>query len=560
MRQRSFYLICALASGALWSLAWPAVGGITPLAFFAWVPLLWAEERFATSDRAQRPRHFIPYVMLALLIWNLCTTWWLYCVSESMGTKLFTLIGPNVGNVLVMSVPWALMRLMRRRFDGLWARWSLVVFWSAFERFHMHWDLSWPWLTLGNVFAEHTAWIQWYEITGHMGGTIWVWIANLAVLGMILSRTQRSPSLVTAPALRAVLVIAVPLLCSFIRYATFKEEGEPVEVVVVQPNIDPYKEKFGGVDPLAQLDRMLAQAASLIGSKTALVVLPETALQEPPTLSDEHGRLAFHGLWENDLGNSESVQRIDRFLAAHPNTALISGMSSAKLYAAGEPYPHTARILEGLGRAFDSYNAAVLVRPDGSFESYHKSKLVPGVELMPFEDVLGSLGGLALDLGGTTGSLGTQEEREVISADSGALRIAPIICYESIYGDHVAAHVRNGANLLVIMTNDGWWTDSPGYKQHLAYGRLRAVETRRDVARSANTGISCFIDQRGDVHQPTEWWVKATLRADLHTRSDITFYVRFGDYIGLGSYWLGAMLLALWVFRSLQKKIVVPAQ
>lgn len=553
MRLRTFLLLASLATGVLWALAWPAIGGLTPLAFIAWVPLLLAEERFSRAVPPERPRRFMRYVFLALAVWNVATTWWLFCVSEPLTTRLFTLIGPNVGNVLLMSLPWVVMRAVRRWHGGRWARWSLVLCWTAFERFHMHWDLSWPWLTLGNVFAEHPAWVQWYEVTGTLGGTLWIWLASLAVFDLAWPRMVEgrpaSRAGITRTSVLATAVILFPLVASFVRYATFTEKGDPVEVVVVQPNIDPYTEKFGPIDPLDQLDRMLAQAAPLITPSTALVVLPETALQEASTLSDDQGRLVFHGLWENDLGASRSLGRIRAFLKAHPGTSLIAGMSSTMLYPAGAKVPYTARPLEGTGRGFDAFNAAVLVRPDGSFEPYHKSKLVPGVELMPFEKVLGPLTSFAIDLGGTTGSLGTQEEREVMRTADGRLRLAPVICYESIYGDHVAAQVRNGATLITIMTNDGWWSDSPGYKQHLAYGRLRAVETRRSIARSANTGISGFIDQRGDLHQRTGWWVDATERATLLARGDLTFFVRHGDLIGMVAEALAVLLIAVLLVR-----------
>ena len=535
MRNRRFYFTCALLNGALWSLAWPAIGGITPLVFIAWVPLLLAEERYANSDPAARPRNFMPYVFLAVALWNACTTWWLYCVSESFGTKLFTAIGPNIGNDLLMCIPWALMRAVRKQWGGRVARGSLVFFWIAFERFHMHWDLSWPWLTLGNVFAEHPMWVQWYEITGALGGSIWIWAANMASLRLMIQpvASDRSLAIISPRGTWVAAIIAVPIIASSIRYATFREEGVPTEVVVVQPDIDPYTEKFGGIDPLDQLDNMLAQADSAVTPTTALVVMPETALQEPYALGFESGQVALYGLWENDLGASKSVAHIRSFLAKHPGLTLITGMSSAYLYPTGAQLPVSARLLEGIDRGMEGYNAALMVRPDGSTEPYHKSKLVPGVEELPFEKWLGPISALALDMGGTTGSLGTQEEREVMT--SGGLHLAPVICYESIYGDHVAAHVRNGATLLIIMTNDAWWSDSPAYRQHLAYGRLRAIETRRDVARSANTGISCFIDQRGDTHDTTTWWTPAVRRATLRARSDLTFFTRHGDYIGLGA-------------------------
>ncbi len=558
MRHRRFHLACATLTGALLALAWPAVGAITPLIFVAWVPLLYAEERFANATKEARPRNFMPYVMWALLVWNLATTWWLFCVSESTGTRLFTLIGPNVGNVLVMSVPWLCFRMVRNVFGGIRGRLALVVFWVAFERFHMHWDLSWPWLTLGNVFAGHTAWVQWYELTGHMGGTVWVWLANLACLQALLKSNFKARYVDAKSTYVALGVMLLPIVASLIRYWTYSETGNRVEVVVVQPNIDPYKEKFGAIQPMEQLERMLAQAQPLMDTATALVVMPETALQEPSTLGNEEGHLVFHGLWENDMSDSKSLNRIRAFLKPWPRASLIAGMSSVRLYPQGAPHPVSARLLEGLNRAFDAYNAALMVRADGSFAFYNKSKLVPGVELMPFETVLGSLGGLALDLGGTTGSLGTQKERSVIWGEGREVGVAPAICYESIYGDHVAAHVKNGANLIVVMTNDGWWENTPGYKQHLLYGKLRAVENRRDVARSANTGISCFIDQRGDTSQQTQWWVKATIRGVVHTRTDLTFFTRHGDYIGKGAYAFSPLLVVIAAAMALRRRRNAP--
>ncbi len=540
MRQRRYYLFSALLTGLLLAFCWPANGGLTPLVFLAWVPLLLAEERFATDHKTQRPRHFMPFVFVAVATWNALTTWWLYCVSEPLDAKLFAVIGPNIGNDLLMCLPWLVMRWSRWFLTGRWVRAVLVVAWIAFERFHMHWDLSWPWLTLGNVFASHTDWVQWYEYTGHLGGTLWIWGVNLAVFHVLA--TVRTDGARRRPGIVAACSIAVPFVVSEWRYVTFREQGEPAEVVVVQPDIDPYDQKFAE-DPLVQLDRMLDQAEGAVTDSTVLVVMPETSLQEQPRLSDENGQLVFHGLWENDLGRSLSVQRIRTFLAAHPGLALVSGMSSAYLFPEGARLPATARILDGAGRGFDAYNAALLVRANGTFESYRKSKLVPGVELLPFEEYLGPISALALDLGGTTGSLGTQEEREVLAATP-RIAFAPVICYESIYGDHVAAHVRNGARFLAIMTNDAWWDDSPAYRQHLAYGALRAVETRRSIARSANTGISCFIDQRGDIHDPTQWWVPAAERGVVLLRDDLTFYAAHGDLIGGGAQWGLAIILA----------------
>jgi apolipoprotein N-acyltransferase len=105
------------------------------------------------------------------------------------------------------------------------------------------------------------------------------------------------------------------------------------------------------------------------------------------------------------------------------------------------------------------------------------------------------------------------------------------------------------------MTNDGWWDDTPGYHQHLAYGSLRAIETRKPIARSANTAISCFIDIRGDVQQPQKWWDSVAIRQKLITTNALTFYTRHGDYIAIGMYWI-SWLLVVWFFVRLILRFV----
>ena len=169
--------------------------------------------------------------------------------------------------------------------------------------------------------------------------------------------------------------------------------------------------------------------------------------------------------------------------------------------------------------------------------------MVLGVEKLPYPKLFAPLEKFAINLGGTFGSLGT--EKEAHNLIDGALNIAPVICYESIYGDYVASYVKKGADIIFILTNDGWWDDTPGYRQHLAYGRLRAIETRRSIARSANTGISCFINQRGDITSPTNWWEQDVISNTINKNSDKTFYTTYGDFFGRLFAAFGA-LLVIW--------------
>ena len=135
-----------------------------------------------------------------------------------------------------------------------------------------------------------------------------------------------------------------------------------------------------------------------------------------------------------------------------------------------------------------------------------------------------------------------------------ALGLIPAICYESVFGEHIAAHVRNGGNLIAIITNDGWWADSPGYRQHLSFASIRAIESRRDVVRSANTGISCFVDRTGVIHQATPWWVPTAIRGSVHLNNELTFYVRHGDQLGRVAIVFAVLLLLLSLARLVKKR------
>jgi len=168
--------------------------------------------------------------------------------------------------------------------------------------------------------------------------------------------------------------------------------------------------------------------------------------------------------------------------------------------------------------------------------------------------LLKPLENFAFDLGGTVGSLGVDKERTVFARPSDNLKIAPVICYESVFGAYVTQYIRKGANLIFVITNDGWWGDTPGHRQHFTFSQLRAIETRRSVARSANTGISAFINQRGDISQVTKYWEPAVIRQKINANYELTFYVRYGDYIGRISAFVAVFLILISISYKLRNK------
>lgn len=538
MNKNKFFLY-ALLSGILFSAAWPPVG-FPLLLFIAFVPLLYIEDKIAGEPL--KSGRFLLFItsFCGFLLWNITSTFWVCNASVPGGIAAILL------NSLIMAVVFVLFHISKKKMKALGVAPSrtvflLPVFWIGYEFFHHRWDVTWPWLTLGNAFAANHTWIQWYEYTGVPGGSLWVIIVNLLFYSFIKSGWKSKKGKIQL--LTLIGVVVIPILISLCIYDQYNPENnlskKKINVVVVQPNIDPFSEKFSGMNYKEQLDKMLEIAREKTDSTTDYLVFPETALTED--------------IWENDIEQSSSIHILKAFIHEYPNLKIVVGAATSYVYEQGEKLSLTARKFKRQDGYYDVYNTALQVDDSDSIQIYHKSKLVPGVERMPYPAIFGFLEKLSIDLGGTAGSLGTQEERSVFSSKKN-YSIAPVICYESIYGEYVNGYVNNGASVIFIITNDGWWRDTPGYKQHLLYGRLRAIETRRCIARSANTGISCFINERGDFSQETGWWVPAVIKEAINLNSEKTFYVNNGEIIGRVCFysWL-LVLLMLFVLRFIKR-------
>ncbi len=519
------------------SLGWPHMGGITPLLFVGLVPLLWVEEQIYLRKQNGSRQRLSPFSYLAFLTFNAITTWWVCHASVGGG------IAAIVFNSAFMAGVWQLYHFTKRKVGRRESWFALIFYWIAFESIHLTWELTWPWLTFGNGLANATALVQWYEYTGTLGGSTWILVVNLLVFELVRwwKSSEKPTKVRNRLAAALILTLVVPMAASLSIFASYEEQGEKVDVLVLQPNIDPYNDKFGAMTPEQQLDKMLQLADPLLDDRVEYVVGPETAL--PSTV------------WEDHPNNTGTFTQLQYFVREHSYLNVIIGMNSAKVFEPDQPLPAAVRKFSKGDKYFEKYNTAVQFDRNEQPIFYHKSKLVPGVERMPYPSIFKFLGDFAIDLGGTSGSMGTQKERTVyFDPDRPTLGVAPVICYESIFGEYVTDYIRNGAKLIFIVTNDGWWEDTPGYKQHLAYGRLRAIECRRSIARSANTGISCFINQRGDVSQATGWWVPAAIRETILANDEETVYVKYGDYLARVALLVSALLVLLTIVRNFVPK------
>ncbi len=508
-------------------LAWPA-RGFAPLLLVALLPILFLENRILLQKQVGIKVKLFKWNYLSFLIFNLLTTWWIYFASD------WGMVMAVTCNALFMSTVFQLFHLTRLRFGDRIGYFSLICYWTAFEYLHLNWSLSWPWLTLGNGFASLTSWIQWYEYTGILGGSVWILLSNIFLINIIKSTNDFHFKKLFA----WIAIVFLPIILSKYIAEKYKEDKSKTKnVVAVQPNIDPYNEKFSGMSSQHQLAKMLQIASTVIDTTTDYVVFPETALPD--------------GIWEHELKTHPHIQTIRAFMQPYPKANLVTGLVSNQLYRPGEEHSKTARKFREEDAYYDTYNSGMQLDSSALIQVHHKSKLVIGVETLPFP----FLDVIAIKLGGSSGSLGTQPSPTVFfSADSTG--VAPVICYESIYGDYVTEYIKKGAQAIFIITNDGWWHDTPGYRQHCLYASLRAIETRRDIARAANTGISCFINQLGEISQPTKWWTDDAIQQKINLNDSLTFYVLYGDYIGVIASILSFLFLLLFLTSAFKKRLV----
>ena len=284
-----------------------------------------------------------------------------------------------------------------------------------------------------------------------------------------------------------------------------------IKTVIIQPNIDPYNEKFNRSNE--QNLKYLESVLDDVKNRNSLVILPETYFSDGSLISS--------------LNYSSLINKLYTIKEKY-DTEILAGIELYEVFSDSNKVMSYTNKLEN-NRWLDLFNASIFISDE--IDIYKKSKLVVGIEKMPYKSFLEPLlGSLLMDFGGLSYSRGYQDYRSVFKSKKGT-NIAPIICYESIYGEYVSDYVRNGANLLAIVTNDGWWNNTEGHKQHLSYARLRSIETRKNIVRSANTGISSVINYRGEIVKTIGYEKEGLINYNVGVNNIITFYTMYGDYI-----------------------------
>ena len=487
-------LFLSILSGLLLSFSWPGIG-VFPLIFIAFIPLFLVEKDILESQGRTSWQVF-GYSFISFFIFNITTTYWVWHASVGGSIAAFII------NSFLMSLAFILFHKVKGVLGTRRGYFALIFFWISIEYLHLHWELAWPWLTLGNVFAAIPEIVQWYEFTGVLGGSMWVLVINILLFVRWDSgRIQKKLILPTA-------VLLIPIIVSLLLKIDF-DDGEIIEVVIVQPNIDSYNEHTFEIDSFISLSK------SNITRSTELLLAPETVLQ---------GRRD-----ENNFIKYPDIKKLLTLQQEYPKLNILIGATTKQNAV---------------------YNTAIFMPKDKDPIYHHKTKLVPGAESIPYPALFNRFKNLlSVELDGVVGHYDAGKDITVFSNNK--IDILPLICYESVFGDVIRG---KKSNIIAIITNDGWWRNTAGHKQHFQYARLRAIEQRKSIVRSANTGISGLIYSNGKVVEKTNWEEEIAINVKVPLNSKVTFYNRYGDYIGrIFSFVAVLLLLSSFVKKSIKK-------
>ena len=480
-------LIAAAASALLFALAFPPFKLLVP-AFICLVPLAVGIAR-AADDPDGTLGGAARIGLWFCLIGYGANLYWI-AVALSIFTWLASL---GYVGALVWLMPWLALTtavlFAARRLTHWPMAILLPVVWVASELLLLHLgDLAFPWLPLGLGVSTFPHFAQLADLSGVHGLSAWLALSNGLLADAIL--TRRFAARVGAVVALAVMVYA---------YGAWRLGSTPLvplgAVTVIQPNV-PEDEKIQEANRpffMGIMSHATREAVAHAPKQPGLIVWPEASL--PDFLSQ-------HAEWRDSL----------RALAATTHAPLLFGVLD---------------VTWSSRTAYEIYNAADVAEPSGFIvqPSYHKEYLVPIVERVPFVNPRWFEGLKYF------GGFGRGHDPEPYRVPLGTVGV--LICYESIFPDLSRHYRQHGADLLANITNDAWFGRSLAPYQHVAHLRLRAIENRVGIVRSANTGISEYVDPLGRVHGATGLFVAAAPTFDVETTHIETLYVQWGDWIGM---------------------------
>ena len=526
-----FRIIMAATSGILLGCSFPP-SPFYSLAYVAFIPL------FYILIYAQSYKHVWKYSYVFLVVFHLITVYWTGGYTVGKDVWMMTAGAAVIFIHPVFFIPFILCAfVVQKKLGMLPGLIAFVLFWISFEYLHSLGEYSFPWLTIGNSQAYDIDRIQMIEYTSVYGLSLFILAFNICAF-VVLWKTASGQWNLRSFSISRMILILLFLYFGPVLYGKWAlhqrslEKEKSIRVGIIQPNFDPWEkwgEGFGQKWDLyqSQFHFFLDETRTLSAYKPDIICWPETAIPFP-LLS---------------LKNLKSIYSLQS-LVDSTRTPVFTGLPAVE-YFDRENAPATAQRVGTTDIFAESYNSATLFQPKKSLGPIHKKTiLVPFAERIPYAETFRFLiEPLKWNVGISSWGKGSDTLVFPLQLrDSMGTKFSGMICYESAYPNYVREFVKQGAEFLVIITNDSWWGNTSGAYQHASFASLRAVESRRWIVQCANGGISLIVDPGGTVQKATSLYSRDQFVSTIGLRKEMTAYIRYGDLIAQVSMICAALL------------------
>ncbi len=546
--QKKHNLLYSILSGILLILAFPPLP-FPFLAFIALTPLLFIYSR---ETRTKSP--FL-YVYITFFLYHLGTNWWISSWSKETDPYLLIAgLALDISHPLFFFIPFWIFFIFKKKLGFDKAILFFPFIYLAFEWLHSLGEIGYGWLTLGYMQILNTWWIQFIDITGIWGASFLLLWANVFFVKLILLiinspnksffKLLLSNKTATNYLLGILLILFLPYFYSFFAIKQFNYQDnlskyQSLNVGIVQPNINPWA-KWSG-NSVSQITLHQHISDSLINTHQSnqkesldLLIWSETAI---PYVYLEFNSFDDLSILQNWINKRQ--------------IPLLTGFSQFYLFPKNSTHSKWASQLRfDTAQYYLTYNSAVIIEPDKHYsrnnppQVYQKTRLTPFAENFPYKNIFTfAVSWFNWEVGISNWEQGGGAKNMIVRKGNDSINIGTIICIESIYPDYVRQFTKQGAKMLTIITNDGWYDHTVGPRQHYLIACARAIENRRYIPRVANTGVSGLISPLGKSITEIEPYTRKAVEVRVPLLNEGTFYVQFGDWLPILSFIIVIILL-----------------
>jgi apolipoprotein N-acyltransferase len=541
---KKLYLL-SIASGVLLALSFPPIP-LGFLAFVGFIPLLFFIEEIVKSGKKVP---MMKYLYITFFIFHVGTNWWISSFQSETDPFLmasgFAL--DLVGAFFFMPLIYLYrhIRLKTSRNVGL------VIFpfvWVLYEWGHSLGEFSYPWQAIGYSQVANLEWVQMADITGVWGISFLIVVVNVILCFIWFNHKENKDSKNNKNIFGLVallfLILILPQVYGNYKIEEFSHQNQleqsekQINIAIIQAAINPWKKWSESSSSQIRKHINLTDSLLNIGKKIDLSLWSETTIMRMSKRINTDLKLGYVQDWAN-----------------RKDISILSGFVHDYVYKENEARQSSARFNGRDSVWMESFNSAILVQPDANSQVYHKAKLTPFAERIPYVDYVSFLADyIKWGVGISSWGLGSGAEALTMKQGRDSIKIGNIICIESIYPEFCRDFTLGGAEILTIITNDAWYDYTPGPAQHYAIARVRAIEVRRPIARCANTGISGFIAANGETISMANQYQREAIVQTIPAINYSSFYLRYGDWLPWTSFVLVFIIFVFTFFESKIKK------